>query len=323
MNENFNLTDDVKKFLDELTLEGGKPVFEMTPTEARKFLNTIQQKYSQPQDADTEDRTILTDSGGEVDVRIFRPKENRQKLPAIIYSHGGGWVMGDKDDFDSLMKRLSAKAQATVIFVNYSRSPEAKYPKALNEIYGVMEYVYYNPDEFNIDKDKIVVAGDSAGANMTAAALVRAKLAQSPKISGQILFYPVCDTSMNSKSYNVFKNGPWLSKKAMEYFFDAYLSSEKLKGDKFVSILKMEEKDLENLPPTLLITDENDVLRDEGEEFAKKLEQAGVKVQNFRSGGTIHDFMLLNALQDSAQVKAVFALVTEFLQTIFDDKKPE
>ena len=324
MTEKINLSSEVKEFIERIEAAGAKPLYEMTAEEAREFLSELQKKDFIDIEAELKDITILTEYAGEVSVRIAKPKKNSgEKLPAIIYAHGGGWVMGDKEVFGTLIKKLAIETNSAVFFVEYSRSPKAKYPTALNEIYGVMDYVYYNPQEFNIDNEKMAIAGDSAGANMAAATIIRAKLSSGPQMKAQVLYYPVCDASMKTNSYNEFKNGPWLTKKAMEYVFEAYLPDERLRDDKYISILKAPIEDLKGLPPAIIITAENDVLRDEGEEYARRLDEAGVEVINFRVNGTIHDFMMLNALQNTCQTKSVLRLTSALLKEIFNKQKPD
>lgn len=157
------------------------------------------------------------------------------------------------------------------------------------------------------------MVGDSAGGNLAAVTSLRAKNEHGPKIAFQCLFYPVTNADMDTKSYEDFKDGPWLTKKAMEWFWDAYISDKKLKDDPYVSPLKSTEEDLKGLPPTLIITDENDVLRDEGEAYARKLDSAGVNVLNVRINGTFHDFLVLNALADTEPTKGALALACAML----------
>ncbi len=318
MRKNFYLSRDIAKFIKELEQTDSKPLYELTPQGARDFLVELQKKHSEEiEGVDFEDRVISTDYAGEVDVRIYRPKNTQERLPAIVYAHGGGWVLGDKETFTGFMKNLTLNAEAVVIFVDYSRSPEAHYPVALNQICGVIDYVYENPSEFNITPEKIVIAGDSAGGNMAAASAIKLKYESQTQLLGIALFYPVCSAEMNTNSFNNFKNGPWLTKKAMEYFFDAYEPDRRLREIKYISLLNAEIADLEGLPPTVIVTAENDVLRDEGEEFARLLDEAGVKVINFRANGTIHDFMLLNALQHTTQTKAILEFVCGELKKLF------
>jgi len=309
-----NLTTKKEDFISMLENKDAKPLYKMTPEQARQFLDNLQKETHKDIPADVKDTQIFTENKNSIALRIIRPANNNEKLPAIIYLHGGGWVMGGKESFDMLIKQLAINTNSVVIFPEYSRSPEAKYPVALKEIYSVLEYIYENPDEFNIDNDSIAIAGDSAGANMATVTALKAKNQNGPKLKFQCLFYPVTNADMDTKSYDLFKDGPWLSKKAMEWFFEAYAPDKESRNDIYVSPLKADEEDLKGLPPTLIITAENDVLRDEGEAYARKLDSAGVDVLNIRINGTIHDFLMLNALSDTQCAKGALNLACNMLK---------
>ena len=310
MEKKIHLDKTTKDFIKSLNSKDIKPLYELTPDEARKFLLNLQSKTHIEIEADIIDTFIQTDNTGEVDVRFIRPKNSENDiLPLILYIHGGGWILGDKDTHDMLVRKLANCTNSVVAFVNYSRSPEAKYPTALNEIYGVLKYLNNHHKDFNINPDKIIIAGDCAGVNMAAVTTLKAKKENGPKILFQVLLYPVTSALMDSDSYNTFKNGPWLTKKAMEWFWNAYLPDKKSKDDIYVSPLKAEISDLENLPPALVIVDENDVLRDEGEEYASKLEEAGVDVFSIRINSTHHDFLMLNALTESNPYIETFSII--------------
>ena len=316
MNSKVNLQTEVKNFINEIEKFAIKPIYELTPTEAREFLLNLQRKTPVHIEANIEDRILITEKAGNVDIRIVKPLNYKNLLPAVVYAHGGGWVMGDKEVYDTLIRKIATDSNCAVIFVNYGRSPENIYPKAIDEIYSVIEYVSTYPDEFDIDPKKIVIAGDSAGGNMAAACTIKAKTG--PKINGQILIYPVTDASMSSESYKDFENGPWLSKKAMEYFWDSYVPEKAQRNNPLISPIDAEFELLKGLPPTLIITSENDVLRDEGENYAKKLNLADVKVSNIRINGTIHDFLMLNGLFYNIQTKATFSIIKSTLTKLFN-----
>ena len=311
------LNSTAKKFVEMLKKEDNPPLYDLSPDDARIFLRNLQRKSHKEIEADTRDINIFTPEAGNVDIRVIRPKNNHDKLPAIIYIHGGGWILGDKEVYDMPSKKLANETNSVVIFVNYTKSPEAKYPTALNQIYGVLRYIFDNHDEFNIFQDKIAIVGDSAGGNMAAATAIRAKKENGPKIVCQVLIYPVTDADMNTKSYDDCKNGPWLTKKAMEWFFDAYAPDKKLRNSLYVTPLKAEIEDLTGLPPAIIITDENDILRDEGEAYARKLDMAGVDTMSIRINGTFHDFFMLNTLADTASSRGAMMLVSSFLQKAF------
>lgn len=302
------------KFIEKLSNSDSKPLYEMEITEARNFLADIQRVSKIDIDTIVFNEYIETNTG-KVELQFVRPTGSENEiLPVILYVHGGGWILGDAETHGTLIKNLANCTHSCVVFVNYSRSPEAQYPQALDEIYAALEYIYEHAKTFNIDPYKIIIAGDSAGGNMAAATCIRAKKLNGPKIAFQLLLYPVTDASMKTESYKLFKNGPWLTKKAMEWFWDAYLPDKKERGNNiYVSLNNAEISGLENLPPALIITAENDVLRDEGEEYARKLDEAGVDVISVRINNTHHDFMMLNALSESLPVKAAFSLICSVL----------
>ena len=308
-----NLTAETEEFISKIEAADGQPLYKMTPQEARNFLENLQSQTHKEISANTTDTTILTEAGN-VDTRVVKPQHTEEKLPVILYLHGGGWILGGKESFDMLIKKLAVFTNSTVVFPDYSRSPEVQYPTALNEIYAVLEYIFQNHEEFNIDPQRIAIAGDSAGANMATVTALRAINKNGPKILFECLFYPVTNSDMDTKSYDLFKDGPWLSKKAMEWFWEAYVPDKKLRDDIYISPLKAEEEDLAKLPQTLIITAENDVLRDEGEAYARKLDSAGVDVLNVRINGTIHDFLMLNALADTLPARGAMALACTILK---------
>ncbi len=302
------------EFIEKISSMGGKPLYELTPAEARDFLTSVQKENYSELLAEFQDLKIPTEDAGDVNVRLVRPLGKYGKIPLIVYVHGGGWVMGDKDVYDMTIRHISIHSCSAVLFVEYSRSPEEKYPVAINQIYGVLKYFAENGDSYNVDGSRISLVGDSAGGNMAAAVSIRVQKEGRLNLLSQVLLYPVTDAGMKTPSYNEFENGPWLSKKAMNWFWDAYLNGNKLKDDTAVSLINAEVNDLKGLPQTLLITAENDVLRDEGEMFARKLIEAGVDVACVRINNTCHDFIMLNALRESLAVKLTFVMVCEFLQ---------
>lgn len=309
-----NLSSKTEEFITSVEEMDTEPLYKMTPEKARQFLNKLQEKTHKEIEADVIDTNIFTETADNVDIRVVRPKGNNEKLPVIIYVHGGGWVLGGKEDFDMLIRKLAVCTNSVVVFPSYALSPEVHYPTAVNQIYAVLQFLYENPGEFNIDENKIAIVGDSAGGNMAAVTALRAKNQKGPKILFQCLFYPVTSADMDTKSYDDFKDGPWLSKKAMEWFWDAYVPDKKLRNDPYISPLNAEIDDLKDLPPALIITDENDVLRDEGEAYARKLDVAGVDVLNVRVNGTFHDFLLLNGLADTPQAIGALDLACDVLK---------
>lgn len=303
-----SLTVKTAKFINMLAAQNNPPLYELTPEAARKVLIDAQSGNVRKPDVSIKDTTLQVGPTGSVDVRIVRPKDSVGKLPGILYIHGGGWILGNKDTHDRLVRELAVGAGATVIYPNYTPSPEAKYPVPIEQCYAVLEYVTKNSDMFDISPDGIIVSGDSVGGNMATAMALMSQDRNGPKIIFQMLFYPVTNSQLTSRSYSDFAEGPWLTKKAMEWFWDAYLPEGDRGDDTYASPLRASEDVLAKLPPALIITAENDVLRDEGEAYAKKLDKAGVDVTSVRVNGTMHDFVMLDALADTGPARTAVTL---------------
>lgn len=302
-------------FVDDLS--GGKPISSLTPNEARAVLSSVQQTQVTLADVTTKDVTLPVGPTGQTSIRVFRPADATGVLPAVIYMHGGGWVMGGPDTHDRLVREIAVGAKAVVVFVDYERSPEARYPVAVEQGYAVAKYVADNADKLMVDARRLVIAGDSVGGNMTAVIALLAKERRGPKFIAQLLFYPVTDASMASESYEDFADGPWLTQPSMAWFWDQYIAKGPEREDIHVSPVNASVDELKGLPTTLLIVDENDVLRDEGEAYGRKLAAAGVRVTSLRYNGTIHDFMMLNALAGTPAVRAAVGQTVGYLQSVF------
>src|SRR5690606_15235738 len=197
-------------------------------------------------------------------------------LPVIVYIHGGGWVLGDKETHDRLVRELAVGANAVVVFVDYERSPESRFPVAIEQAFAVLQYVAERPEAFGADAGRVVLAGGSVGGNMATVVARMAKERKGPTVLAQLLFYPVTDASMSSGSYAEFADGPWLTRAAMAWYWDQYLPDTAKRSDIHASPLNATMEQLAGLPQTLLVVDENDVLRDEGEAYGRKLAAAGV-----------------------------------------------
>jgi acetyl esterase len=294
-----NLDPATRIFVDGLA--GSPPIYTLTPDAARAVLSGAQKSATVAlPEVSSEDQVLMVGPEGRTSIRVLRPAGASGTLPIVVYIHGGGWVLGDKETHDRLIREFAVGANAVVIFVDYDRSPESRYPSAIEQSYAVTKYVASHPAEFGADASRLAIAGDSVGGNMAAVVALMAKERQGPSIIAQLLFYPVTDASMSTGSYAEFAEGPWLTKKGMAWFWDQYLPDASKRGDMHASPLNASVEQLSGLPQTLLIVDENDVLRDEGEAYGRKLAQAGVRVTSLRYNGTIHDFMLLNPDQRNA-----------------------
>ena len=311
--EKIVLEATTQAFVDSLASQGGKPIYELSYKDARKVLEDAQAKPVTRLAADIEDKVLPVGPTGEVSVRIFRPPNPKGRLPTVMYFHGGGWVLGSKDTHDRLLRDLTNGAQAAFVFVNYTPSPEAQFPVPIEQDYAATKYIAEHGGEFGLDTSRLAVAGDSVGGNMVAVVTQLAKERKGPPIRYQALLYPVTDAGMKTASYSEFANGPWLTKPAMEWFWDAYAPKKEDRKKTTASPLSATTEQLKGLPPALVIVDENDVLRDEGEAYAKRLIEAGVDVTAVRVLATHHDFAMLNALAGTPACKAAIQLTSEKL----------
>ncbi|MCK2166455.1 alpha/beta hydrolase [Thalassospira xiamenensis] len=311
------LENNTQNFINVLNASGGEPIYTLSPTDARNVLAGAQAGPIAKRAADVTDTVFPVGPTGETRVRIVRPEGNTDRLPVVVYFHGGGWVLGDKETHDRLIREIAVQANAAVVFVDYERSPEAKYPIAIEQDYAVTKYVADHSEQLNVDPTRLAIAGDSVGGNMTAVVSLLAEQRKGPEIIAQVLFYPVTDANFENGSYTEFANGPWLTKAAMEWFWNQYLPEGTDRTDPKVTPIHAPQDLLAGQAPALIITDENDVLRDEGEAYARKLSQAGVDVTAVRYNGTIHDFVMLNAVADTPAAKAATAQASQFLKNAF------
>jgi acetyl esterase len=310
------LEPHARAFIEGLAARGGPPLYTLPVQDARAFLDAVQAETapSVPPPADIEDCALPVGPTGSVPIRIVRPQGSSGSLPVVMYFHGGGWILGDENTHDRLIREIADGAQAAVVFVKYTPSPEATFPVPLEQAYAATAYIAQNGASLGLDASRLAVAGDSVGGNMATVVARLAKDRGGPAICYQALFYPVTDGSFDTGSYQQFADGPWLTKRAMQWFFDAYAPSPVDRESPDVSPLRASLAQLQGLPPALVITDENDVLRDEGEAYAHALMQAGVPVTAVRYLGMIHDFMMLNALADSPPQKSAIALASAELR---------
>jgi acetyl esterase len=288
-------------------------LYELTPAEARNVLDDVQ---AAPIDKlPVKDRWITVPAEvGDVRVRIVRPPDAVGTLPVILYMHGGGWVLGNADTHDRLVRELADGTEAAVVFVEYDRSPEAHYPVAIEQGYATAQWIVREGAANQLDPERIAIAGDSVGGNMTAALALMANERGDVRFVQQSMYYPVTDAAMDTGSYEQFAEGYFLTAKAMAWFWDAYLPDVERRSEPFASPLRASDEQLEGLPPALLIVDEADVLRDEGEAYAARLRAAGVPVTTVRYDGITHDFMMLNPLSGTHATRAAIAQAIAFLR---------
>ncbi|MCC6980137.1 MAG: alpha/beta hydrolase [Candidatus Melainabacteria bacterium] len=287
-----------REFLDKINASTGPALYELTAEEARKVFDGLQGDKVAKMAAQIEEKKIPGGPKGDINVHIARPQGAKETLPVILYIHGAGWVLGGWQSHDRLCLELANKANAVVVFVDYSLSPEAKYPVAIEESYVVAKWVFENAKEIDVDASRMAVAGDSVGGNMSIALTMMCKERGGPKLAFQCLFYPVTDADFDNGSYEQFGENHFLTREAMKWFWNNY-ADESQRNDPKVCPLKASAEQLKGLPPAIIFTAENDVLRDEGEGYAHNLTEAGVHVTAVRCLGTIHDFVMLHALAET------------------------
>ncbi len=306
----------IQKFVDALSKRGGKPLYELSVKDARKVLDDLQAGPVLTLPADIEDRTVPS-AYGDIKIRIIRPQKNTQTLPVIIYMHGGGWILGDTKTHDRLVREITNGTQATVVFVDYTPAPEGQYPLAHEQGYAVAQWVVKNSTTLNVDSSRMALMGDSVGGLMATAIATMAQERGGPHFIFQVLFYPVTDAHFDTCSYQQYAEGPWLTRPAMEWFWNSYVPNKADRSTPLASPLKASLDQLKGLPPALIFTNEYDVLRDEGEAYAHKLMQANVPVVAIRLLGTIHDCLMLNAITDTPAVRSAIALANYTLVEAF------
>ena len=295
-------------------------LFDLSVEEGRKTVDAVQDGDVPAPAVTTEQLTIPGGPSGEVSLTVYRPAGSVGPLPVILFTHGAGWVFGDAHTHDRLVRELTTRAGAATVFTNYSRSPEARYPVAIEEVYAALQWIGAQGAGHDLDADRIAVAGDSVGGNMTAAVTLMAKQRGGPRLAAQLLYYPVTDASFDTDSYHQFATGYWLRRDAMQWFWDQYTTDPQERAQITASPLRAGLEELAGLPPALVVVGEADVLRDEGEAYAAKLRAAGVLVTAVRYQGIVHDFVMVNALRDTLAARAATAQGGEFLRAALHDQ---
>lgn len=295
-------------------IEGGKPLETLSPQDARAVLVGAQAGAgARLAPADVSEKTVLLD-GKPVKLTIVRPAGVKGTLPAFMFFHGGGWVLGDYPTHERLVRDLVAGSGAVAVFVNYTPSPEAGYGVAIREAYAATRWVAENGAQIGVDGKRLAVAGNSVGGNMAAVVSLMAKEQGAPKLRSQVLLWPVTDANFETGSYKEFANGHFLTRDMMIWFWDNYTRSAHARREIYAAPLQATPAQLQGLPPALVQTAEFDVLRDEGEAYARKLDAAGVEVKSVRYNGMVHDFGLLNALSDVPAVKSALQQASQELK---------
>lgn len=305
---------NTRNFLNALNSSGGTPIEKLSPENARAVLAGAQSgvELTLPK-ADISQKTISVE-GQDINLTIVRPAGVKGILPVFMYFHGGGWVLGDYPTHERLIRDLVAGSGAVAVYVDYTPSPEARYPTAINQAYAATQWVAEHGSEINVDGKRLAVAGNSVGGNMAAVVSLMAKDKGTPAIKYQVLLWPVTDANFDTGSYKQFAEGHFLTRNMMKWFWDNYTTDPKQRADLYASPLRASVDQLKGLPPALVQTASADVLRDEGEAYARKLDQAGVPVTAVRYNGMIHDFGLLNVVSQVPAVRSAMLQASQELK---------
>jgi acetyl esterase/lipase len=316
-------TDDridpqIRPLLAELNKDPS-PFWELPQPKPQEILTGLQNQTPVDLSGVTTVEKTITQDGRTVKLYIMTPQHPAPKPGVLLFIHGGVWIVGNFQNHQRLLRDLVVGSGQVGVFVEYTSLPQAKFPTQLDESYAALEWVAAHAHEFGADGTRIAVAGNSVGGNMTAALTLMAKDRKGPKIACQVLFIPATDASVDTDSYHEFGTGRFLARDFMKYGWDLYAPDQKTRNNPYVSPLRATTDELRGLPPALVITAENDPLRDEGEAYARKLKDAGVPVTAQRYNGMIHDFVLLNAIH---QVPGVQAALQQSSEAIREALKP-
>jgi len=295
-------------------------VYELPLDQARALFDQIQSGdgVAKPE---IDEEWVGVDAGawGTVRARIVRPKNATGTLPVFMYIHGGGWVLGDSGTHDRLVRELVVGSGAAVVFPVYSLAPEAKYPTQVEQNYAVARWIMREGAGHAMDASRFAVCGDSSGGGMSAVLALMAKERGDVRLKAQVLLYPTMDANFETPSYLQFADHYYNTLEAMKWFWDQYTNDPAQRAEPYAAPLRAGLEQLRGLPKTLVITDEADPLRDEGEAYAAKLREAGVDVTAVRVLGMVHDFLMLDSLRDANATKLARHLAIDALRTALHD----
>ena len=299
----------IRAFLAEIN-KNSSPFWELPQPKPQDILTSLQSQTSVDMSGVKTTEKTITENGRTVKLYIMKPEHVGGKPGVLLFIHGGVWIVGNFQNHQRLLRDLVVGSGQIGVFVEYSPLPAAKFPTQLEESYAALKWISEHADEIGADGSRIAVVGNSVGGNMTAALSLMAKDRNGPKIGYQVLLIPATDASVDTDSYHEFGTGRFLARAFMKYGWDLYAPDAATRNNPYVSPLRASTEKLRGLPPALVITAENDPLRDEGEAYARKLKEAGVPVDAVRYNGTIHDFVLLNALRNVPSTLAAIEQVT-------------
>jgi acetyl esterase/lipase len=298
-----NLDPQVRSFLVELN-KGASPIWELPQPQPQEVITGLQNQTPVDMSGVSISERTITQDGQSVKLYIMKPEHVTGTPGVLLFIHGGVWIVGNFQNHQRMLRDLVVLSGQVGVFVEYTSLPVARFPTQLEESYAALNWISRHAAEIGSDGSRIAIAGNSVGGNMAAALTLMAKDRKGPEIRYQVLFVPATDASVDSGSYHAFGTGRFLARDFMKYGWDRYAPDEATRNNPYVSPLRATMQQLSGLPPALVITAENDPLRDEGEAYARRLKEAGVEVVATRYNGTIHDFALLNALRHLPSTEA-------------------
>jgi acetyl esterase len=305
-----NLDPQVRSFLVQIDKDPS-PIWELPQPKPQDAITALQNQTPVDMSGVTTTKKTIVQNGQQVKLYIMKPDHAVGRPGVVLFIHGGVWIVGNFDNHKRLLRDLVVGSGQVGVFVEYTPLPNAVFPTQLNQSYAALEWVAVHAGEFGADGNRIAVAGNSVGGNMSAALSLMSKDRNGPKISYQVLLIPATDASVDTPSYLSYGTDRFLARAFMKYGWDRYAPDTKTRDNPYVSPLRASLDELKGLPPALVITAENDPLRDEGEAYARKLKEAGVIVTAVRYNGTIHDFVLLNALRHVPSTEAALRQASE------------
>jgi Esterase/lipase len=303
----------IRTFLADLNKDN-TPFWQLPQPKPQEILTALQNKIPLDMSGVSTVEKAITQSGRNVKLYIMKPQNTKGTPGVLLFIHGGVWIVGNFQNHQRLLRDIVVGSGQIGVFVEYTPLPDGKFPTPLEECYAALDWIAANASTFGADGTRIAVAGNSVGGNMTAALTLLAKDRKGPKIAYQVLLIPATDASVDTDSYHEFSTGRFLPRAFMKYGWDQYAPDEQTRNNPYVSPLRASNDKLTGLPPALVITAENDPLRDEGEAYARKLKEAGVAVTATRYNGTIHDFVLLNAIREVPSTEAALQQVSEAIR---------
>jgi acetyl esterase len=287
-----------RAFLEELNKDSS-PFWELPGDEPRRIVTALQDQTPVDLSGIEVGEQQITVDGRTITLYVVRPEGVGGTLPAFMFFHGAVWIAGNFANHKRLVRDLVVGSGAVAVFPEYTPVPDARYPVQIEQAYAAAAWVSAHGDELAVDGSKLAVCGNSVGGNMAAAVTLMAYDRGAPNIVYQQLLWPALSADLDTGSYRAYGEGRFLPKAFMQYGWDHYAPDPETRQERYAAPLKATAEQLRGLPPTLIQTAENDVLRDEGEAYARLLDEAGVDVTNVRYNGAIHDFGLLNALRDN------------------------